>query len=211
MISEDGYKACAAFLARLEQASGRLHVPAAPRIYRNGFSMNYRALFPDFGRHYKVDLIEASFHNYAEIEVNGSKFEFSAEIAGLAESLREEWSKLLDLLRHWRETSVQPLRTMGILPSSPANLRDILTSLDSAWAAFEHQYVTELIEIEEKARQPLTMAATHDVRLQTLEEAVAHDKRLQALEEAHGHSDIELRKERQQLVRCISLWTQIER
>eukprot|EP00927_Polykrikos_kofoidii_P037337 TRINITY_DN31489_c0_g1_i1.p1 TRINITY_DN31489_c0_g1~~TRINITY_DN31489_c0_g1_i1.p1 ORF type:complete len:537 (-),score=98.33 TRINITY_DN31489_c0_g1_i1:50-1660(-) len=188
--SEAGYSACAMFLDGLEAAARAMRVDAAPRSYRVHFTINYRALFPDEARNYRVDVLEASVERYAVIWVNGDKFEFSAEAMRRAEALQRAWSELGGLLERWSLTSEFSRRTASRPPRT--ELRSTLVALDFAWASFEHKYIAELIDIEEKARRLVVQAIEHERSLQTLEAG-----------DANGNA-AEYRQEQKQLVQCIS-------
>lgn len=165
--SEDGSKACAAYLEALDAASRVLRLDKAPRSYRDDFTVNYRALFPDESRNYRVDVLEAAFEQYAVIWVNGDKFEFSTEAMRRAETLQRAWWELCASLERWSQASGNPRMLVARPPRS--ELRNSLVSLDFAWASFEHKYIAELIAIEEKARRLLVQAIEHDNRVHELE------------------------------------------
>mmetsp|Transcript_75303 Transcript_75303/g.156870 ORF Transcript_75303/g.156870 Transcript_75303/m.156870 type:complete len:546 (-) Transcript_75303:202-1839(-) len=162
--SEVGFNACQVFLQGLDTAAKALKVESASRGYRVHFTINYRALFPDEARNYRVDVLEASVEQYAVIWVNGDKFEFSAEAMRRAESLQRSWADLCSLLERWH----QALDTRSIRPIR-SEMRAALLALDSSWASFEHKYIAELIEIEEKARRLVVQAIDHERSLQLLE------------------------------------------
>ncbi|CAE8619854.1 unnamed protein product, partial [Polarella glacialis] len=106
--SEAGFNACALFLEGLDASARALRLDAAPRTYRVAFTINYRALFPDEARNYRVDVLEASVEQYAVIWVNGDKFEFSAEAMRRAEALQRSWAELGTMLERWNQSSEQP-------------------------------------------------------------------------------------------------------
>merc|ERR1719428_2738420 len=91
--SEVGYSACAAFLEALDFVARALRLDPASRAYRTNFTINYRALFPDEERNYRVDVLEASAEQSAVIWVNGEKFEFSAVVMRCAEALINNWTE----------------------------------------------------------------------------------------------------------------------
>jgi hypothetical protein len=191
--SEAGYSACAMFLDGLDSAARTLRLDAAPRSYRVAFTINYRALFPDEARNYRVDVLEASVEQYAVIWVNGDKFEFSAEAMRRAEALQRAWTELGALLERWSQAAEQP---RSISRPARSELRNDLTALDGAWASFEHKYIAELIEIEEKARRLIV-------------QAIEHERCLQLLEAHHGEGDAlqqvpEYREEQRRLVACVA-------
>merc|ERR1719253_2099897 len=147
--SEAGFNACALFLDGLDVASRTMRLEAAPRSYRVAFTINYRALFPDEARNYRVDVLEASVEQYAVIWVNGDKFEFSAEAMHRAEVLQRAWWQLGLVLERWSEAQEGP--HWHARPTRP-EVRSTLVALDFAWASFEEKYISELIDIEDKAR-----------------------------------------------------------
>jgi len=172
--SEAGFNACANFLEALATVACVLKVDAAPRSYRSAFTVNYRALFPDEARHYRVDVLEASIEQYAAIWVNGDKFEFSAEAMRRAKALQRAWAELNQMLDRWGGASKQQ-RPSARPPRS--QLRYALNEIDFAWASFEHKYIAELIGIEEKARRLIVQAVAHEERLRKLEEGFPGEKR----------------------------------
>jgi len=191
--SEVGYNACAMFLDGLDAAARTLRLDAASRTYRVAFTINYRALFPDEARNYRVDVLEASVEQYAVIWVNGDKFEFSAEAMRRAEGLQRTWTELGSQLERWSQASEQP---RCVTRPSRTELRNALTALDFAWASFEHKYIAELIEIEEKARRLIV-------------QAIEHERNLQLLEAHHGEGEVlqnvpEYHEEQRRLVACVA-------
>lgn len=191
--SEAGFNACAMFLDGLDAAARVMRLDAAPRSYRVVFTINYRALFPDEARSYRVDVLEASIEQYAVIWVNGDKFEFSAEAMRRAEALQRAWSELGGLLDRWSQASEQP---RSATRPARSELRNTLVTLDFAWASFEHKYITELIEIEEKARRLIVQAIEHERCLQLLEAHHGEGEALQELPDYH--------EEQKRLVGCIA-------
>ncbi|CAE7420037.1 unnamed protein product [Symbiodinium sp. CCMP2456] len=161
--SEAGFNSCALFLESLDSTARVMHIDAAPRKYRSSFTINYRALFPDEARNYRVDVLEASVEQYAVIWVNGDKFEFSAEAMRRAEALQRCWADLATLLERWNTEQVRASRP------ARSDFRDALVALDMAWASFEHKYIMELIEIEEKARRLVVQAIEREKKLQSIE------------------------------------------
>lgn len=206
--SEAGFNVCALFLDGLDSAARALRLDPAPRSYRVNFTINYRALFPDEARNYRVDVLEASVEQYAVIWVNGDKFEFSAEAMRRAEALQRSWSDLCALLERWSlaaEQAQNPRRRGSSLDSSEqsraqrptrSELRNALSALDFAWASFEHKYIVELIEIEEKARRLIVQAIEHERCLQMLE---ARQDQRELL-----HKNPEYKEEQKRLVACIA-------
>lgn len=164
--SEVGFNACAHFLEGLDVSAKALRLNAASRTYRGAFTINYRALFPDESRNYRVDVLEASVEQYAVIWVNGDKFEFSAEAMRRAEALQRSWSDLGVMLERWHQSYDQP---RVVSRPSRSDIRNLLVGLDVAWASFEHKYIAELIDIEEKSRRLIVQAINHERSLQLLE------------------------------------------
>lgn len=167
--SEAGYSACAVFLSSLESTARVMGLEASARGYRVNFSANYRALFPDNGRHYRVDVLEASVDQHSAIWVNGDKFELSAEAIGHAEALQLAWAELGGLLERAHTPVLVTAGPPVLIRPSRIELASALTSLDLAWANFEHKYIAELIAIEEQARKLIVQAVEHECRMWQLE------------------------------------------
>lgn len=160
--SDAGFNATAVFLESLEATARAMRLEPANRSYRSSFTINYRALFPDESRNYRVDILEASVEQNAVIWVNGDKFEFSQEAMQCAEDLQRAWSELCALLERWKagDPGDKPQRT---------EMRTSLVTLDVAWAAFEKKYISELIAIEDQARKLIVQAVDCEKRLRDLE------------------------------------------
>jgi hypothetical protein len=157
MKSEAWYSACTELLEAAEATSQRLGIRPASRQYRDTFTVNYRALFPDNARHYRVDVYRASLDQCAAIWVNGDTFEFSARVLRLASELQ---SAVMALGARLKTRSGA---------NGAREIRSLLVKMDTAWANFEKGYISELIAIEEQARRYLVRAVEHESRLQTLE------------------------------------------
>eukprot|EP00434_Breviolum_minutum_P016369 symbB.v1.2.014428.t1/scaffold1000.1/size145704/19 len=159
--SEAGFNSCALFLECLDASERAMHLDAAPRKYRASFTINYRALFPDEARNYRVDVLEASVEQYAVIWVNGDKFEFSAEAMRRAEALQRCWSDLAVLLERWNSEQARANRPSRI------DVRNALVALDSAWASFEHKCPSLRVLV-------LAVSSDQKVSLWKLRPAMAH-------------------------------------
>lgn len=109
--SEEGHRACEEFLSRMEAAAEAMWLHIAPRGFRADFSVNYRALFPDGRRHYRVDVLEASIDRYQVVWVNGDKFELTRETIGHAEEVQRSLADLFGILGMHQE-SVEYSMTM---------------------------------------------------------------------------------------------------
>jgi hypothetical protein len=172
--SDDGSNACTLFLQELDATATILRAEVASRKYRKEFTVNYRALFPDSSRNYRVDILEASLEQFTVIWVNGSKFEFSAVAMSCATKLQQAWSDLATFLEQQRthnsgESTKRPARSL---------VRKLLSSLDGAWASFEHVYVSELIAIEDKARNLIVEAIKCERALTSIEARESDDGKL---------------------------------
>jgi len=180
--SEQAYGACSAFLDALDSAARTMRVDPAPRLYRAQFTINYRALYPDEERNYRVDILEASAEQSDVIYVNGEKFEFSAVVMHSAEALIHNWMEASRMLESWRSGR----------KSSKSELKETLRLLDQAWANFEHRYIEALILIEEKARRLVV-------------DSIQVEKTLQEMEARDGDSQNtpEQKEERSKLIKCI--------
>jgi len=189
--SEAGYTACAVFLTNIDKAARALCLEVAQRGYRSQFSANYRALFPDTARHYRVDVLEASIDQHSAIWVNGEKFELSGEAIGHAEALQQAWSDLGALLDRWHAArlAAPDSHRSGAPPGGPtrAELATVLVALDTAWSQFECKYISELIAIEEQARQLIVKAVHYDDQLRSL-----------------GKGSLQYKEAERNLVQCIA-------
>jgi len=198
--SEAGHVSCVAFLSRMEATAEALQLDVAPRGFRSDFSVNYRALFPDGARHYRVDVLEASIDRHQVVWVNGDKFELSPETVGFAEELQRSLADLGSILgrrqavisRAWRRSR------RGWEPGedfSRGELAAALTRVDIAWAAFEHKYIANLIVIEDRARQLVVRAVDSERRLRHIEAAKSRGREVTAAESTEAQRSI---------VECIS-------
>jgi len=173
MNTPGGADSCVAYLGAVEAAAIALQVPPASRDYRRSFPLNYKSLFPGNARSYRADVLEASLEHYNVIWVNGEKFEFSAEATRQAEELQVAWVELGQVLERWSHPSSKPKEhpTTETPPARPerAELTKVLQALDAAWASFEERYISELVQIEAKARSLIVQAIEHERRLWELE------------------------------------------
>lgn len=174
--SEASHHACSSFLACMEAAAQILRLEVVPRAYRSGFSVNYRALFPDSSRHYRVDVLEASMDRHQAIWANGDKFELSPEAIGFAERLQQAMAVLSLLLNRRCAASGPQGDSQGSCATSSsrqrpgrAELSEALLAVDVAWAAFEHKYISNLIGIEDRARQLVVQAVKAEEKLSSME------------------------------------------
>lgn len=158
--SEAGYSACAVFLSCADRAAQALGLKPAPRHHRARFTANYRALFPDANRHYRVDVLEASVDQQFDIWVNGEKFELDADAIEHAQRLQLVWGDFISALDRWAA------------PNNRLGRKDLVcafNAFDVAWAEFEERYICALIAIEEHARQLVRSAVEHERQLQKVE------------------------------------------
>jgi hypothetical protein len=190
--SDAGYRACQEFLQFASNVSESFKLEAASRSYRAGFSVNYRMLFPTDARNYRVDLLGASAGQCAVIWVNGAKFEFSLEAVHLATALQEAWVHFCSCL-DLRAASADNRESDGLL-----EIRSALAALDRAWADFECQYITELMEIEDRARDIVVEAVNIEQKLQGIE-AEAAKLRTDSIEDGPSRPAFELYGELQKL------------
>jgi len=206
--SEAGHMACVEFLSRLEAAADTLRLTVAPRGFRSDFSVNYRALFPDGARHYRVDVLEASIDRHQVVWVNGDKFELSTETVFFAEELQRSLADLGGVLGRrqgrrrsrtatpWHETCCDP--EPAIFSDGSIQREELiaaLTRVDVAWAAFEHKYIANLIIIEDRARQLVVRAVMTENRLRHIEAAQARGREVATAECVEAQRN---------LVECIS-------
>jgi len=110
-----------------------------------------------------VDVFEASVDQHSAIWVNGDKFELSPDAIGYAEGLQQSWSDLGSLAERWRATRT-PVAQGDTRPTR-VDFATCLVALDMAWAQFECKYISELIAIEEQARQFIVKAVNYESQL----------------------------------------------
>lgn len=163
--SDAGNDACKTFLSLIDETAKVLGIGIAPRDYRDKFSPNYRALFLDYSRHYRVDVLDASVDQQLAIWVNGEKFELSSEALRYAQGLQGAYWSIVMLLDMWTDTLRDLDLGHKVVKPSREELTDALTRFDVAWAEFEKRYIGELIAIEEKARVLITKAVELERKL----------------------------------------------
>eukprot|EP00930_Biecheleria_cincta_P037453 TRINITY_DN2570_c0_g1_i4.p1 TRINITY_DN2570_c0_g1~~TRINITY_DN2570_c0_g1_i4.p1 ORF type:complete len:287 (+),score=54.72 TRINITY_DN2570_c0_g1_i4:46-906(+) len=161
--SELGQSAVKVFLVSLAETAEALGLRSANRAYRANFTINYRALFPDESRNYKFDVLVASLEQHSEIWVNGDKFELDAETLTSAQTVAWWWTELCMSLSSWNSSDSQQVA-----------LAMKLVSLDTAWAAFEYSYISDLINIETRPRQLVLTAINEEQKLTNLETMYGH-------------------------------------
>mmetsp|Transcript_92172 Transcript_92172/g.192707 ORF Transcript_92172/g.192707 Transcript_92172/m.192707 type:complete len:565 (-) Transcript_92172:84-1778(-) len=174
---EDNYDACISYLNSIDKAAQALRLEIAPRSYRCNFSLNYKALFPDSSRHYRVDVLEASMDHFSEIWVNGEQFTLSQEARAHARTLQEAWCGLSSVLQQWQKASQAQTHYAAAghqfdlqqLRPRRDDVAAVILALDLAWAQFECQYISELIKIEERARQHIVDAVKFDTAIRRLD------------------------------------------
>ncbi|PFH33856.1 hypothetical protein BESB_080720 [Besnoitia besnoiti] len=163
----DGFKACKQFLCALSAAADALQIRPQSREYRHQFTKNYRALFPDQRRHYRVDVLEASQEGYTMIYVNGERFDFHSSVIESGVNFKLAWINTLEKLHQLQR---QDLSTYQYWRSE---LVPVLVDLDCKWADFEQEYILELIQIERKARRYVMDVISLENQLIYLDSSVA--------------------------------------
>jgi len=189
--SPPGRRECMTLLSCIDWAARALRTPVAPRAYRQEFTVNYRALFPDINsRHYRVDIFEAALQWSGTRWVNGERFDLSQDALHAAERLQCAWSALCAALAAWGAAGKQHVKG-----AARTELRAALSTFDVAWIAFEHRYVAELIDIEAAARGLVLRTVEEEKKLQQLEKRV-NDGSMEA--------DEQLREQRRRLLQCVA-------
>ncbi|EPT31960.1 hypothetical protein TGME49_221250 [Toxoplasma gondii ME49] len=163
----DGFKACKQFLCALSAAADALQIRPQSREYRHQFTKNYRALFPDQRRHYRVDVLEASQEGYTLIYVNGERFDFHSSVIESGVNFKVAWINTIEKLHQLQR---QDLTTYQYWRSE---LVPVLVDLDCKWADFEQEYILELIQIERKARRYVMDVISLENQLVYLDSSVA--------------------------------------
>jgi len=158
--------ACALFLHDLAAAADDLGVKAAGRSYRENFAPNYREMFPDEDRRYRVEILQACTEGHAVVWVNGNSHKFSDLLLELGGSLLRHWGEVTASLSAWDVDFDIFGHDFHLSESEWSHLTTTLERLDQAWAAFEGQYISELSFIEDEARQIVACAIDSEQRLQ---------------------------------------------
>lgn len=197
-VSPLGRRACLTLLGSIDWAARVLRTPASPRKYREEFTVNYRALFPDIAaRHYRVDIFEAAMQWSGTRWVNGERFDLSQEAFQAAEGLQCAWATLCASLSVWSATC----KPEAVDNPSRSELRAALSAFDAAWTIFEHRYVVELIEIEAAARGLVLQAVADERKLQQLE---ARNACIAPGTDADAAAQRELREQRRRLLESVA-------
>jgi len=191
--SDPGAAACEVYLYAIDAAARAMGIRPTPRPYRKEFSVSYQAVFPDSGRHYRVDVLEASLSQDAAIWVNNVSFHFGAEVLVRAKMLQAAWVALGTQLSHLQV----PCGSKAKVAQQALVLA--LEVFDEAWARFEHVYIKELIAIEDQARQPVLDVVEQERKLQFLEEGLGRGGDSQPMMNVP-----EYRQEQRRLVACMS-------
>mmetsp|Transcript_8813 Transcript_8813/g.19573 ORF Transcript_8813/g.19573 Transcript_8813/m.19573 type:complete len:536 (+) Transcript_8813:218-1825(+) len=160
--SEAGLAKCTKFLQLLTELCNRLGVEDADRSYRKTFSRNYRALFPDSKRRYRVDVLEASLERFDCFWVNGERYRLSDKVLLAGDKLAHMWHEIGCIMVCYR--SGKKCRT--------SMLKETLEAFDDAWVSFEHCYIVELMGIETQARSLVLDVANFDEALTLVERSV---------------------------------------
>lgn len=163
--SEAGMACCTKFLEVLVATAARLGAEASDRSYRKEFSRNYRILFPDSKRRYRVDVLEASLEQLDCFWVNGVQFKLCEQVMNAGDALTAAWRDLGDLLRRWASGR----------RGRSAEVRELLGRVDAAWSRFECPYIRELIKIEEQARGIVLDVIELDKKVCLVEESSGKD------------------------------------
>mmetsp|Transcript_66803 Transcript_66803/g.168685 ORF Transcript_66803/g.168685 Transcript_66803/m.168685 type:complete len:575 (-) Transcript_66803:142-1866(-) len=173
--TEKGLEACSRFLRTLENTATALDLEAAPRDYRESFSLNYRGLFTEETRSYRVDILEAgtSLDRHPVIWANGEEYELSGDAMECSEKLKEAWSEVLTVLDMWITTTGSPRMPPQF---DRAQLVAAMDNLDRAWACFENAYISELMKVQERARGLVAQAVDCERCLSLLEQSYSEDE-----------------------------------
>jgi hypothetical protein len=164
--SQEGLKACSGFLENLAAAAKIMGVPAAARNYRNSFTPNYRAIFPDSSRNYRVDILEGCLDQPASIWVNGDQFELSPGTIASANELRHRWTELGAVVDRWGHGPYHE----NVATPTRQEMAEAFQNFDHAWASLEHKYINELIRIEGRARLIVVEAIDREKKLADFED-----------------------------------------
>jgi len=164
-------EACSIFLDDLASAAQIIGLRPAPRRYRESFTPNYRAIFPDDTRNYRVDVLEGCLDQPTGIYVNGDCFELSAETVCCSDALHAAWAALGAFLKRWDPGAGSTADGMPSTSPKRQELCKAFQTFDFAWAGLERKYINELIAIEARARDLIIKAISCEKKLYEVEVA----------------------------------------
>lgn len=173
--SQEGVRACEAFLAGIAELSVVMQAEQASRAYRSSFTASYASLFPcKDSRGYRLEILEASATQYHAMWANGERHYFTSLSLLRARELQKAWLELGTMLEHWAD-GARHVWLAG--PLSCTDLQCTLVTFDAAWAQFEQVHISELITMEQRALDVLVQAAEHEHLLGLLERRHRNDRR----------------------------------
>eukprot|EP00930_Biecheleria_cincta_P030558 TRINITY_DN21167_c0_g1_i1.p1 TRINITY_DN21167_c0_g1~~TRINITY_DN21167_c0_g1_i1.p1 ORF type:complete len:612 (+),score=84.64 TRINITY_DN21167_c0_g1_i1:82-1836(+) len=150
------------FLEQLECTADDLGVEETDRSYRESFTENYKPFFPRVGSRYRAELLHACMRQEAQRMVNDQLYKFSPATLTKSLLLKCSLHQLLDILCSWSTTKQCESHTVP-------DVRPMLRIFDEAWTEFEKHYISDLIDMEAKARSPIVRAVALERELQALE------------------------------------------
>ncbi|KAL7067856.1 hypothetical protein ACR3K2_17650 [Cryptosporidium serpentis] len=175
--TKEGYRSCKLFLINIELLCEYLNIIPSSREYRNSFTKNYKALFPNLDkRSYRVDVLEAAVDGYSLIWVNGEKFFFQPDVVAAGKNLHNQWQCIIvlilqceDLLNKFkhsyedlesgeagdasRTVEVPKIDYLELFQEWRSYIVSALKLFDEYWTKFEDLYINNLIKIESIARK----------------------------------------------------------
>ncbi|EEA07408.1 uncharacterized protein CMU_035810 [Cryptosporidium muris RN66] len=172
--TKEGYRSCKLFLINIELLCEYLNIIPSSREYRNGFTKNYKALFPNIDkRSYRVDVLEAAVDGYSLIWVNGEKFFFQPDVVAAGKDLHNQWQCIIvlilqfeDLLNKFehkyenpesgnasRTVEISEIDYLELFQEWRSYIVSTLKLFDEYWTKFEDLYINNLIKIESISRR----------------------------------------------------------
>ncbi|OII71461.1 hypothetical protein cand_031740 [Cryptosporidium andersoni] len=172
--TKEGYRSCKLFLINIELLCEYLNIIPSSREYRNGFTKNYKALFPNLDkRSYRVDVLEAAVDGYSLIWVNGEKFFFQPDVVAAGKDLHNQWQCIIvlilqfeDLLNKFehkyedpesgdvsRTVEISEIDYLELFQEWRSYIVSTLILFDEYWTKFEDLYINNLIKIESISRR----------------------------------------------------------
>lgn len=180
---------CQAFLKVLEKVCPMLKIKTVDRKYRDSFTTNYQALLPSSSRNYHVDILKAAIDQQQFLYVNGEKFDLGTDTFENSVRMAAAWMALGALLTRFKGDD-----------QYYEDLCSHLAWLDCCWASFEHTYISELIEIEGRARSYIVKAVEQERSLAAVESNIKTEPEYFNL----SNKDMEAQQRRCELVATIS-------
>mmetsp|Transcript_136638 Transcript_136638/g.237577 ORF Transcript_136638/g.237577 Transcript_136638/m.237577 type:complete len:533 (-) Transcript_136638:40-1638(-) len=158
--SEDGIRACKAFLAQVQVVERSLQIAPHCREYQAALPKKYQKLLSQKSSLYRVEVLEACLSGRDRMRINHREYLFSVAVQEASCSLTVALQFLFFFLDKWQACRFTPGRAVR------CEVERLLLAFDSAWVEFECSYINNLVQIEEEAKSVFMQAYASEQRLQ---------------------------------------------